>query len=94
VRRKKPQSAPHQERILSDGLLGTIFHLLVLYRGKIRITLIRNLALLTHALLTLFQGARGAMDFYPRPLWLDAFRWGRRPRAGNRGFPGSWKTPG
>ena len=29
------------------------------YRGLVRITILRNIALLTHALLTLFQGARG-----------------------------------
>ena len=33
--------------------------LLSLYHGMIRITILRNIALLTHALLTLFHGARG-----------------------------------
>jgi len=80
VRRKKPQSAPHQERILSDGLLGTIFHLLVLYRGKIRITLIRNLALLTHALLTLFQGARGGNGFLSQAALARCLPLGSSPK--------------
>jgi hypothetical protein len=33
--------------------------LLFRYRGLVRITILKNIALLTHALLTLFQGARG-----------------------------------
>ena len=80
MRRKKPQSAPNQERILSDGLLGTIFHLLVLYRGKIRITLIRNLALLTHALLTLFQGARGGNGFLSQAALARCLPLGSSPK--------------
>jgi len=59
VRRKKPQSAPNQERIREDDLFRKILRLLGLYRGTIRITLLRNIALVTHALLTLFRGARG-----------------------------------
>lgn len=59
MRRKKPQSAPNQERIREDDLFRKILRLLGLYRGTIRITLLRNIALVTHALLTLFRGARG-----------------------------------
>jgi hypothetical protein len=80
VRRKKPPSAPNQERILSDGLLGTIFRLLVLYRGKIRITLIRNLALLTYALLTLFQGARGGNGFLSQAALARCLPLGSSPK--------------
>jgi hypothetical protein len=60
VRPKKAKAAPNQERILDNDLLRKLFQLLDLYRGVIRITLLRNIALLTHALLTLFHGARGA----------------------------------
>ena len=60
MRPKKAKAAPNQERILDDDLLWKLFQLLDLYRGVIRITLLRNIALLTHALLTLFHGARGA----------------------------------
>jgi hypothetical protein len=59
VRRKKARHPPNQERILDDDLLRKLFQLLYFYRGVIRITLLRNIALLTHALLTLFHGARG-----------------------------------
>jgi hypothetical protein len=51
--------APNQERILYDDLLRKLMDLLFLYQGMIRITILRNIALLTHALLTLFHGARG-----------------------------------
>jgi len=63
VRRKKAKPALNQERILEDDLPRKILLLLSLYRGKIRLTLLRNIALLTHALLTLFQGARGGQGF-------------------------------
>jgi hypothetical protein len=51
--------APNQERIRYDDLLRKLMDLLSLYQGMIRITILRNIALLTHALLTLFHGARG-----------------------------------
>jgi hypothetical protein len=60
MRPQKAKAVPNQERILDDDLLRKLFQLLDLYRGVIRITLLRNIALLTHALLTLFHGARGA----------------------------------
>jgi hypothetical protein len=60
VRPQKARNPPNQERILEDDLLRQLFQLLDFYRGVIRITLLRNIALLTHALLTLFHGARGA----------------------------------
>jgi hypothetical protein len=50
---------PNQERILYDDLLRKLMDLLSLYQGMIRVTILRNIALLTHALLTLFHGARG-----------------------------------
>lgn len=59
MRSPKAKSAPNQERILYDDLLGKRMDLLFLYQGMIRITILKNIALLTHALLTLFHGARG-----------------------------------
>lgn len=55
----KAKRAPNQERILYDDLLRKLMDLLSLYQGMIRITILRNIALLTYALLTLFHGARG-----------------------------------
>ena len=59
MRPPKVKSAPNQEKIAYDDLLRKIMGLLFLYQGEIRITILRNIALLTYALLTLFQGARG-----------------------------------
>lgn len=56
----RSKKAPaNQERILYDDLLRRLMDLLFLYQGIVRITLLKNIALLTYALLTLFHGARG-----------------------------------
>jgi hypothetical protein len=52
--------APNLERIVYDDLLRKLLGLLFLSRGIIRITILKNIALITHALLTLFSGARGS----------------------------------
>lgn len=56
----KTKRAANQERIRYDDLLCQLMDLLSLYQGMVRITILRNIALLTHGLLTLFHGARGA----------------------------------
>jgi len=56
---KSPKAAANQERILYDDLLHRLMDLLFLYHGTIRATLLKNISLLTYALLTLFHGARG-----------------------------------
>lgn len=56
---KSSKAPANQERILYDDLLRRLMDLLFLYHGMIRVTLLRNIALLTYALLTLFHGARG-----------------------------------
>jgi len=53
------KGAPNQERIDYDDLLLKILRLLFLYKGIIRLTILKNIALVTHSLLTLFHGARG-----------------------------------
>lgn len=60
MRSPKATLAPNREQILYDDLLRKLMALLFLYQGMIRITILKNIALLTHALLTLFHGARGA----------------------------------
>jgi len=58
--KKRTRPAPsNRERLTEDDLLRRLLALLLRYRGLVRITILRNIALLTHALLTLFQGARG-----------------------------------
>lgn len=59
MRRKTGPSLSTRERLTEDDLLRRLLELLFRYRGLVRITLLKNIALLTHALLTLFQGARG-----------------------------------
>ena len=59
MRKKRSSSAPNRERIEQDALLRKLMDLLFLYRGMIRVTILKNIALITHALLTLFSGARG-----------------------------------
>ena len=56
---KKHPSSRNRERIESDDLLGKLMELLFVYRGMIRVTILKNIALVTYALVTLFHGARG-----------------------------------
>lgn len=60
MRRTERNHAPNLERIIYDDLLRKLLGLLFLYRGIIRITILKNIALVTHGLLTLFSGARGS----------------------------------
>ncbi len=58
----KKRGAPHhsnREHLTEDDLLRKLLQLLFRYRGLVRITILKNIALLTHSVLTLFQGARG-----------------------------------
>lgn len=59
MRRKTDPSASNRERLTEDDLLRRLLDLLLRYRGLVRATILKNIALLTHALLTLFHGARG-----------------------------------
>ena len=56
---KRRRSSGNRERIESDDLLGKLMELLFVYRGMIRVTILKNIALVTYALVTLFHGARG-----------------------------------
>jgi hypothetical protein len=59
MRFAQSRGASNQERIDYDDLLRKILRLLFLYKGIIRLTILKNIALVTHGLLTLFHGARG-----------------------------------
>jgi hypothetical protein len=94
VRRKKDPSRSNRERLTEDDLLRRLLDLLFRYRGLVRITLLKNIALLTHALLTLFQGARGGngwlsqaavarclpLEIGPKGRQLRLFRFLTNPR--------------
>jgi len=56
---KKRPSSGNRERIESDDLLRKLMELLYVYRGMIRVTILKNIALVTYALVTLYHGARG-----------------------------------
>jgi Transposase DDE domain len=56
---RKYRSARNRERIESDELLRKLMELLFVYRGMIRVTILKNIALVTYALVTLYHGARG-----------------------------------
>ncbi len=56
---KKRPSSRNRERIESDDLLRKLLELLYAYRGMIRVTILKNIALVTYALVTLYHGARG-----------------------------------
>jgi len=59
MRAKNRPSCRNAERIEYDELLRKLLELLLAYRGMIRVTMLRNIALVTYALNTLFHGARG-----------------------------------
>jgi hypothetical protein len=59
MKKKGPRCSSNRERIEYDELLHQLLKLLLAYRGLIRVTILKNVALVTHALLTLFSGARG-----------------------------------
>jgi hypothetical protein len=56
---KRPSLPRDAERIDYDDLLRKLMDLAFVYRGRIRVTILKNIALVTYAPLTLFYGARG-----------------------------------
>lgn len=93
---KKRGTPPHsnREHLTEDDLLGKLLNLLFRYRGLVRITILKNIALLTRSLLTLFQGARGGngwlsqaavarclpLEIGPKGRQLRLFRFLTNPR--------------
>ncbi len=59
MKRRKSHSSGNRERIEYDELLRKLLKLLLAYRGIIRVTILKNIALVTYALITLYHGARG-----------------------------------
>jgi len=59
MKAKRPALPRNAERIEYDDLLRKLMDLVFVYRGMIRVTILKNIALVTYALLTLFHGARG-----------------------------------
>jgi hypothetical protein len=77
---KKRPSSHNQERIELDDLLRKLMKLLFLYRGMIRVTILKNIALVTYGLITLFQGARGGNGWLSKAALARCLPLGTGPK--------------
>jgi hypothetical protein len=68
------------ERIEYDDLLRKLLALLLTYRGVIRITLLKNISLVTYALITLFHGARGGNGWLSKAALARCLPLGTGPK--------------
>jgi len=64
---KGPPACPNREQIEYDDLLRKLMELLFVYRGMIWVTILKNIALVTYALIILFHGARGLIFYGDNP---------------------------
>ena len=74
------RSSPNRERIELDDLLRKLMELLFVYRGTIRVTILKNIALVTYALITLFQGARGGNGWLSKAALARCLPLGTGPK--------------
>jgi hypothetical protein len=77
---KRHLSFRNRERIESDDLLGRLMELLFVYRGMIRVTILKNIALLSYALVTLFHGARGGNGWLSKAALARCLPLGTGPK--------------
>jgi len=77
---KRHPSSGNRERIESDDLLGKLMELLFVYRGMIRVTILKNIALVTYALVTLFHGARGGNGWLSKAALARCLPLGTGPK--------------
>ena len=77
---RKTRSSPNRERIESDDLLRKLMELLFVYRGMIRATVLKNIALVTDALVTLFHGARGGNGWLSKAALARCLPLGTGPK--------------
>jgi len=77
---KKRCSSRNQERIESDDLLRKLMELLLAYRGMIRVTILKNIALVTYALVTLYHGARGGNGWLSKAALARCLPLGTGPK--------------
>jgi len=80
LKNKKPPSHPNVERIEYDDLLRKLMGLLLAYRGLIRVTILKNIALVTYALITLFHGARGGNGWLAKAALARCLPLGTGPK--------------
>jgi hypothetical protein len=74
------KSFPNREQIEYDDLLRRLMELLFVYRGMIRITILKNIALVTYGLITLFQGARGGNGWLSKAALARCLPLGTGPK--------------
>jgi len=77
---RKARCFPNRERIESDDLLRKLLELLFIYRGMIRVTILKNIALVTYGLITLFQGARGGNGWLSKAALARCLPLGTGPK--------------
>jgi hypothetical protein len=80
LKNKKPPLPPNAERIEYDDLLRKLMGLLLAYRGLIRVTILKNIALVTYALITLFHGARGGNGWLSKAALARCLPLGTGPK--------------
>ncbi len=80
MKSKKPPFSPNAERIEYDDLLRKLMELLFVYRGMIRVTILKNIALVTSALITLFHGARGGNGWLSKAALARCLPLGTGPK--------------
>jgi hypothetical protein len=77
---RRHRCSVNRERIESDDLLGRLLELLFVYRGMIRVTILKNIALVTYALVTLFHGARGGNGWLSKAALARCLPLGTGPK--------------
>jgi hypothetical protein len=77
---KKRRFHPNAERIEYDELLRKLLKVLLVYRGMIRVTILKNIALVTYALITLFHGARGGNGWLSKAALARCLPLGTGPK--------------
>ena len=77
---KRHRCSGNRERIELDDLLGRLMELLFVYRGMIRVTILKNIALVTYALVTLFHGARGGNGWLSKAALARCLPLGTGPK--------------
>ena len=77
---KKRPCSGNRERIESDDLLRKLMELLYAYRGMIRVTILKNIALVTYALVTLYHGARGGNGWLSKAALARCLSLGAGPK--------------
>lgn len=77
---KNKPSSRNRERIDWDELLRQLMELLSAYRGMIRVTILKNIALVTYALVTLYHGARGGNGWLSKAALARCLPLGTGPK--------------